>query len=151
VARRREFLQVGLALAVLPLTQTAPGRSVATWRSGSGASAWVDALVTLQVLTVIFDEELGESCLFAEKATRLGLRTLSFSNGDATDLWYHELDPIWREQPIAIAGLTRFGPLFVLERLAWDRGMRVVYRAELAQSSGAEPLYSWVIGPRERV
>jgi len=109
--------------------QTALGRSAAAWRSGSGASACVAALVTRRVHRVIFDEDLRESRLFAREATRLGLPTVSFSGEGATDLWYYELDPIWRQQPLAIAGVTRFGPLFVLERLAWDRGMRVLYRS----------------------
>ena len=46
------------------------------------------------------------------------------------DNWYDELDLVWRQQRAPIAGLTRHGPLFRLERFAWERGMRVVFRGE---------------------
>ena len=47
-----------------------------------------------------------------------------------TDLWYRELHPHWQKTPMPIVGLTAHGPLFCLERLAWDHRMRVVFRAE---------------------
>ena len=149
MAGRREFLQAGLAVSALPLVQSAFGHSGAPSLRESRATATAEALVGFEVHKVIFDAELPESRTFARDAMRLGLPALPFAGGDATDLWYHELDPLWRRQPLAIAGLTRFGPLFVLERLAWDRGLRVLYRAE--QERGPDPsVYSWVIGPRER-
>jgi hypothetical protein len=114
----------------------------------SRATATVEALVALWVHKVIFDAELPEGRSFAREAMSLGLPALPFAGGDATDLWYHQIDPLWRRQPLAIAGLTRFGPLFVLERLAWDRGLRVLYRADHEKSPG-QSLYSWVIGPSE--
>jgi len=148
MAGRREFLQAGLAISALPLLQSAFGCSVAPAPRESRPKATAEALVALGVHKVIFDAELPESSTFAREAVRLGLPALPFAGGDATDLWYHEIDPLWRRQPLAIAGLTRFGPLFVLERLAWDRGMRVLYRAE-QERSGDPPVYSWVIGPRD--
>jgi hypothetical protein len=50
--------------------------------------------------------------------------------GDITDLWFHDLDARWKQSPAAIAGLTAQGALFCLERLAWDHGMRVVFRGD---------------------
>ena len=50
----------------------------------------------------------------------------------------------------AIAGVTGHGPLFVLEHLAWDHGMKVLVREEHPrgpESGDAEPLFSWLIGP----
>ena len=47
-----------------------------------------------------------------------------------TRFWYEDLYHRWRSGPAAIAGLTAHGPLFCLERLAWDSGMRVVFRGE---------------------
>jgi hypothetical protein len=44
-----------------------------------------------------------------------------------TQLWYSELQPLWRRELRPIAGLTAYAALFCLERLAWDHGMRVVY------------------------
>ena len=75
--------------------------------------------------------------------------------GDITDLWFHDLDPQWKKQPVAIAGLTAHGPLFCLERLAWDHGMRVVSRVEQgSRDQDCEPLIAWVIdlkkAPKER-
>jgi hypothetical protein len=55
----------------------------------------------------------------------------------------------WTKQPVAIAGLTAHGPLFCLERLAWDHGMRVVFRAEHPAGIDAEPLYSWIIARKQ--
>jgi hypothetical protein len=37
---------------------------------------------------------------------------------------------LWRKEHVAIAGLTQFGPMFVLERLAHERGMHVALRVE---------------------
>jgi hypothetical protein len=40
------------------------------------------------------------------------------------------LHGLWTKERVAVGGLTLHGPLFCLERLAWDHQMRVVYRAE---------------------
>jgi hypothetical protein len=129
--------------------RSAFGLSDAPSHRESRAIVCAEALVGLRVHKAIFDADLPESRVFAREAAQIGLPALPFAGGDATDLWYHELDPLWRRQPLAIAGLTRFGPLFVLERLAWDRGMRVLYRAD-QEHSPDQSVYSWVIGPRER-
>jgi hypothetical protein len=44
--------------------------------------------------------------------------------------------------------LTAHGPLFCLERLAWDHGMRVIARVEQSRENG-EDLFSWVIAPKD--
>jgi hypothetical protein len=49
-------------------------------------------------------------------------------DGDISDYWFHDLAPVWSTSPCAIAGLTAHGPLFCLERLGWDHGLRVVFR-----------------------
>ena len=66
---------------------------------------------------------------FARRAAARGAATHAIE-GDMTQLWYDDLYHRWRRGPAAIAGLTAHGPLFCLERLAWDHGMRVVFRAE---------------------
>jgi len=60
----------------------------------------------------------------------MGLRgvTLARYDGDVTPIWFHKLDPVWRQHPLAVAGLTTEGALFCLEQMAWDYGMRVAYR-----------------------
>jgi hypothetical protein len=50
-----------------------------------------------------------------------------------TNVWSREIDPIWRKQPMAIAGVTQHGPMFMLTQLAQRHGMRLVYQAEIIQ------------------
>ena len=83
---------------------------------------------------ILFDDRFAESRRFGAEIARLGGATRAFS-GDVTELWYEELDVRWRREPIVVAGMTRHGPLFCLERLAWDVGMRVAYRAEHRRAS----------------
>jgi len=69
-------------------------------------------------------------------------------DGDVTALWYHTLDPHWRRPGFVVAGYTGPDALFVLERLAWDRGRRVIERRPIAGISvHGLPLTRWVIAP----
>jgi hypothetical protein len=114
---RRDVLQGGIALTTLPLVARA---------------AWDSSDVPRPVRApyrTLFDDRFAESRRFGAEIARLGGAARAFS-GDVTDLWYEELDVRWRREPIAVAGMTRHGPLFCLERLAWGVGLRVVYRAE---------------------
>src|SRR5690606_15447022 len=61
---------------------------------------------------------------------------LRFIEGDITDLWQNELRKRWQAGAHAVAGLTERPALFLLERLAWDHGMRVVFEAEHAPADG---------------
>jgi hypothetical protein len=117
MTNRREILQGGIALTSLPLI------AQATW-----AAPGVRAYTSHTLHRILFDNRFPASRAFGEEAARLGAVVRGFA-GDITDLWYHELDLRWRAGPAAIAGMTRHGPLFCLERLAWNAGMRVVYRA----------------------
>jgi hypothetical protein len=99
---------------------------------------------------VIFDERFPASVAFGVEWIARGAAVHAI-RGDITDLWFHDLDLQWKKRPAAIAGLTAHGPLFCLERLAWDHGMRVVSRIEQPTRDGnGEPLISWVIAPRTR-
>jgi hypothetical protein len=103
---------------------------------------------------VIFDKRFPASVAFGEK-WKAGGAPVHGIRGDITDLWFHDLDAQWKKQPVAIAGLTAHGPLFCLERLAWDHGMRVVSRVEQgSRDQDCEPLIAWVIdlkkAPKER-
>ncbi|MBI2992843.1 MAG: hypothetical protein HYY48_01545 [Gammaproteobacteria bacterium] len=88
-----------------------------------------DPPASIRLFRVIFDERFGHSLAFAAQAERLRVLTRAI-RGDVTDVWYNDLDPRWGEGPAAIAGMTTGDSLFCLERLAWDRGMRAVFRAE---------------------
>jgi len=121
MASRREFLQVaGVALA-LPISARAGSKPTSAALAGETAPA--------QLYKVIYDERHASSRAFAAEVARLGAPVHAIQ-GDITDLWFRDLDARWKKQPVAIAGLTEHGALFCLERLSWDHGMRVVYRAD---------------------
>jgi hypothetical protein len=136
MASRREFLQAGIAAAVLPITAWAK-------ESAPGAAGNLSSFYK-----VIVDGRFPASVEFGVEMSRLGAPVHTIQ-GDMTDLWYHDLDTKWKQAPIAIAGLTAHGPLFCLERLAWNHGMRVALRNEHpALDENGEPLISWVIAPK---
>lgn len=134
---RREFLQAGLVASVLPVTLSATG------------SAFPPPNARASFYKVIFDERFPASVLFGEGWKALGAPVHAI-RGDITDLWFYDLDVQWKKRPVPIAGLTAHGPLFCLERLAWDHGMRVVTRVEQGTQNG-EQLFSWVIAPKPLV
>lgn len=119
---RREFLQAGLTASALPLAAPAGAATPATpWR----ADAVRDDVHA--IYRVVSDVRFPEGVLFAREAERLGASLVRIE-GDITDFWFHDLSMRWRTEPLAVAGLSAHGPLFCLERLAWDHGLRVVYR-----------------------
>lgn len=120
---RRDFLQLGIAASALPFADAA------FLSSKSTASVTPP---TVFLYKAVFDERFPESVSFARQMEKLGVLAHGIA-GDITDFWFHELHAQWTKEPVAIAGLTAHGPLFCLERLAWDHRMRVVYRAEHRQ------------------
>jgi hypothetical protein len=76
---------------------------------------------------VVVDQRFDESIEFGLSLALLGSHTYNM-RGDVTDVWYTRLHPLWKAGGVAVAGLTGSGVLFCLERLAWDHGLRVVYR-----------------------
>lgn len=98
---------------------------------------------------IVADTRFAESRAFAAEAARAGNR-VAWITGDITDLWYDELDLLWREKKVAIAGLTGYAAFFCLERLAWDRGLRVAFKEEHRRTDSGQPdlLYRWVIAPK---
>src|ERR1700689_1751850 len=133
MASRREFLQAGIAVSLLPGVMAA---GASTPQTGS------------PFYKVIFDERFAASVEFGAEWKARGAAVHAI-RGDITDLWFHDLDHQWKKQPVAIAGLTAHGPLFCLERLACDHGMRVTSRVEQKESYDGDPLISWVISPKE--
>ncbi len=127
MATRRQVLGAGAAASLLP------------------ASAAIAAAKTPDpaIYRAVYDARHPEARGFAEEAARRGWPVRAIE-GDVTGLWFHELDLRWKEGPAAICGLTEPAALFILERLAWDAGMRVTARADHPNGR----LVSWVIGPR---
>jgi hypothetical protein len=84
---------------------------------------------------LVIDSRHAEARAFGARAGQWGapLRTIE---GDITDLWAGELDARWQSNPATVAGLTERPALFLLERLAWDRGLRVVFEAEHRPTGG---------------
>lgn len=115
---RRAVLKSGLALPAASLAGPllAP---VAGQAAGS----------TLALERFVFDVRFSESNQVAEHVDRLGVPLAPIAD-DLMRLWYDELDLLWNESPQPLAGVTMTEAAFVLETLAMDRGMRLVFRGE---------------------
>ena len=122
MTNRRDFLRTGISVTALPLTANALLSPDSAFTRTKGES--------VAIHKAIFDDRYAESQVFAETLGRFSVPLCAIENGDITSLWYDELDLLWREKPAAIAGSTQFGPLFALERLANERGMRIALCAE---------------------
>jgi hypothetical protein len=117
---RRAFLQLGMAAAAVPLASHAA--------RAASLDLGAERTPTLPLYKAIYDFRFAESVAFARRLAEHGVPLHGFE-GDITRFWYEELDLVWRREPAVVAGLTAYGPLFCLERFAWDRRMRVVFRA----------------------
>ena len=121
---RREFLKAGLtASALLPVGARAEFAGVET------------PAAAVSMYKVLYDTRFAASVAFARRAAARGVAVHAMT-GDMTRFWYDDLYHRWRQEPVAIAGLTAHGALFCLERLAWEQRMRVVYRGEHAAAAG---------------
>jgi hypothetical protein len=119
MSSRRHFLKAAAAASLLPF---AARTGMAATETGTTVRPWL----------VVADTHSAAAAAFAAEAGRWRIPVRGI-DGDVTALWYEVLQPLWREQPMPIAGLTTRPALFCLERLAWDHGMRVVYHAEHTQ------------------
>ncbi len=115
---RRQFVQTSVAG---PLAA-----ALAAWVPCEAASSSAGERNRLHA--AVFDERFTAAVRFGQAAADCGLLTRGV-RGDLTGLWYHELLPLWKARPAALAGLTTYAALFCLEQLAWDHRLRVVYRA----------------------
>jgi hypothetical protein len=95
----------------------------------AGRAAFAEGRETAVLDAVIFDSRHAEARDFGARASFLGA-PLRAIEGDITALWQNELLSRWKKTAAAIAGLTERPALFLLERLAWDHGLRVVFEAE---------------------
>jgi hypothetical protein len=118
---RREFIQAGIAASVVPMAF--PGHQPLR----AATDAETAASPSHRPSRVVCDVRSPHSTALADEAERLGL-TVVRTSGDITDFWFTDLSLRWKASPVAIAGLTTHGPLFCLERFAWDHGLRVAFR-----------------------
>jgi hypothetical protein len=164
---RREFLQTGAVVSAIAMNGVF-----------AGSAAAIGARPTVPLRWALYDDRYAEGRSFAAAAAAQGIATRALDGGDITRFWYDELDVLWRREPAAIAGLTQFGPMFVIEQLAAEARMRLTLTGEhrlarlttalqapgpslihyytpltVARGEGPTldgPLYSWVVAPRER-
>lgn len=120
VYTRRFFVKSGLALSAIalgPTTELQAHRTPLALRSPE----------KLSLHLAVVDASFAAGRAFGA-AMRERFVPVADYLGDVTGVWYERLDPVWRCVPIAVGGLTTEGALFCLERLAWDHGMRRIYR-----------------------
>lgn len=126
---RRDFLHITFAASVLPLAAGAVEGPVP-------AVSVRDRVDAVPLYKVLYDTRFPASVAFARRVAAQGVVTQAMA-GDMTQFWYEDLYHRWARGPAAIAGLTGYGALFCLERLAWDQRMRVVFRAEHKAVAGS--------------
>ena len=135
---RRQFIQASAASAAL------------VGVAAAAASHSIRAEQGLHPDLAVIDVRFPESRNFGRALQRRGVTTHE-TRGDVTDLWYHTLHSRWSHRVFdPIAGLTAYSALFCLERLAWDHGMRVVYR-ELHWNEAASYVHGSPSEAAERV
>jgi hypothetical protein len=132
VLDRREFLVLGSAATAFAVCAPATRLLSASPTEWHGAS------------TILFDRRAPQAVAFGLEAARRGIDTFAIDD-DAGTVWMHEIAPHWQHGVGVVAGLTRAVPLFCLELLGHDYGMRVVARRQLVDSEGQ--LFSWIIAP----
>lgn len=108
---RRNFL-ISAALAGLPLM--------------AGASPRASAPIG----TLLIDDRHAAARTVGRSLAATGTPVRTLDDGDVTAAWLHDVAPLWKRGPHAIAGLTEPSALFVLEQLALSQRMRLVYHAE---------------------
>ncbi len=119
---RRRFIQGGVALSGVVAT-------------GGSPTAQAGTFAPIGLAGFVYDSRFPEAREIAAHAARHGAQLWGIS-GDLFDLWSDHLDPQWRKAPAAIAGVTTYPDLFVLETMAADRRMKVVYRGEHGAAVG---------------
>ena len=136
MTNRRDFLRTTAAVSALGIPTLMPRRADAI-------SARAPAV---QLHLAIFDGRYAEGHVYGQAVAEQGVSARSLDAGDVTSL-YRELDLLWRERPVAVAGLTQWGPLFVLERLASERG--VALAADIRSTVGEPQLLPGVPGAEQ--
>jgi len=131
----RSFLARGIAvstIATAPLTMlghAARAESVRpTVARDPARSAEATPCAGLPTM-VIFERDAAAGPAFAAAATKLGGRVTAIGS-DPGRVWRDLIEPQLRQGPAAIAGLTTGAPLFCLDLLARDYGLRPVLRIE---------------------
>ena len=116
---RRAFVEAGAVVAALAAS---PVRALPVAISGASA----------QHLRVVFDRTFPDGVAFGAAAARRGV-PIDAVSADLGGFWMSTLEPLLKKGPVTLAGLTAGAPLFCLELLCRDYGLRTVYRIEHAR------------------
>lgn len=128
---RRKLLQLGAAFGAAPLSGVLATTKSSLARASAAPPESIQPEPRQRLYKVILDRRFEDARAFGREIARLGSAALLHSfDGDLTDVWYRDLHPRWRLGATAIVGLTDYGAIFCLERLAWDFGMRTVFRCD---------------------
>lgn len=125
MTNRREILQAAAASA-LPLVARA------------AATGETEASRRIALHGVIIDERHAASRTAGARFASRGVVVHALPEGDITHIWLREIDPAWRRERVAFAGLTARPALFCLEQFALGCGMRVVFHGEHILHSNGE-------------
>jgi hypothetical protein len=108
----------------------------------------VGARAPLELRCAIYDDRYAEGRRFAAVAGGHGASTRALDEGDITKFWSGELEALWQREPFGLAGFTQFGPMFVVERVAAERRMRMALRVEHRSATDGTLVHT-LTGPRE--
>lgn len=133
---RRDFLRTTAAVSTLAVPAFVPRHAGAIAAQPAG----------MRLHAAIFDGRYAEGRAFGQALAEQGVPTHALDDGDVTAV-YRELDQLWRERQAALAGLTQWGPLFVLEQLARERGIALA--ADIRSTVGAPQLLPGVPGAEQ--
>lgn len=138
-AKRRVLLKTGIVAALLP---TLPIQwAGAAERGPEPAVPPVPAGQRFDAM--LYDARDARACAHA-RTLRDRVARMQAMHGDPTAAWLDVLDPLWRDGPATVAGMTSPSALFCIEQLAHGHGMRVLERGSADTS---QALVAWVIGP----
>jgi hypothetical protein len=79
---------------------------------------------------VLIDSRHAQARSLGADLSGRGARVYALPDGDITQLWLRQIDPVWRDGPVPVAGLTERPALFCLEQLGFTHRLRVVFHGE---------------------
>ena len=120
MTNRREFIQAA-AITALPVVV---GANQVADRAQTNAPTRID------VHAVLVDERHPAARAVGARLAAGGAPVHAIPDGDITQVWLRHIDPVWKLQPVPVAGLTARPALFCLEQLALSCGLRVVFHGE---------------------
>jgi hypothetical protein len=135
MSSRREFIQSAGVCALAAL----PAGALAALPPGARAALAADApdRRPASLFNVVFDQTNADAVGYGAEAANRGAAVQPVGS-DIGSAWINVIEPGLQARPSVIAGLTYGAPLFCLELLARDYGLRVVYRVEHLYARGEQ-------------